>query len=157
MTFPQEQSATALWKAPPSTKSKNLIQRAVTALFDDLAPERGLKQSEAPQGPVEQHRTPSGCVLQAEKAAVSVSWFSGAGNDPSLGELRVLVWRGVVSRRGAPQRREGATVVSEMVVYPVEDASNERVWRAADGAKYSTTALAAACTKLLDQQVLIES
>ncbi len=156
MTLPHDQTA-AQWNPPRSTKSKNIIQRAVTALFDDLAPERGLKQSEAPQGPVEQHRTPSGCVLQAEKAAISVSWFAGAGNDPTLGELRVLVWRGVVSRRGAPQRKEGATVVNEMVVYPIEDASNERVWRAADGARYSTPALAAECTKLLDRQVLIES
>ena len=153
----QNEQYAAQWQAPSNTKLKSAIQRAVTALLDDLAPERGLKQTEGPRGTIEQHRTPTGCVLQAEKAAVSVSWFAGAGNDPVLGELRVIVWRGVVSRRGAPKRREGATVVSEMVVYPVEDGSTDRVWRSGDGAKYSTAALAAACTKLLNQQILIES
>jgi hypothetical protein len=96
-------------------------------------------------------------VLQAEKAALSVSWFSGAANDPSLGELRVVVWRGVVSRRGAPKRREGATVISEMVVHPIENPSSETVWRAGDGSQYSTSSLAAACTRLLDQQLLKEA
>jgi hypothetical protein len=128
MKTPDERSAT-IWTSPPTLKSRGVIQRAVTALLDHLAPERGLKLNERPHGPVEQHRTPNGCVLQAEKAALSVSWFSGAANDPSLGELRVVVWRGVVSRRGAPKRREGATVVSEMVVHPIENASGDSVWR----------------------------
>ena len=156
MKTPDERSAT-IWTSPPTLKSRGVIQRAVTALLDQLAPERGLKLNEKPHGPVEQHRTPNGCVLQAEKAALSVSWFSGAANDPSLGELRVVVWRGVVSRRGAPKRREGATVVSEMVVHPIENASGESVWRAGDGMQYTTPSLAAACNRLLDQQVLTES
>ena|SRR5438067_13702149 len=96
MTTPNDQSA-SLWKAPPTSKSKNAIQRAVTALLDELAPERVLKRSEELRAPIEQHRTPTGCVLQAEKAAVSVSWFSTSGNDRELGELRIMVWRGIVS------------------------------------------------------------
>jgi hypothetical protein len=147
----------AAWSSPPSLKSRGIIQRAVNSLLDHLAPERGLKLNEKPSGPVEQHRTPNGCVLQAEKAALSVSWFSGAANDPSLGELRVVVWRGVVSRRGAPKRKEIATVVSEMVVHPIENAATDTVWRSGDGLQYSTPSLAAACTRLLDQQVLRES
>jgi hypothetical protein len=145
------------WSSPPSLKSRGIIQRAVNSLLDHLAPERGLKLNEKATGPVEQHRTPNGCVLQAEKAALSVSWFSGAANDQSLGELRVVVWRGVVSRRGAPKRKEIATVVSEMVVHPIENAATDTVWRAGDGAQYSTPSLAATCTRLLDQQVLRES
>ena len=144
-----------LWKAPPTSKAKNTIQRAVISLLDDLAPERALKRGEELPVPVEQHRTPTGCVLQAEKAAVSVSWFSGAGSDPVLGELRVVVWRGIVSRRGVPRRKEGATVVSEMVLHPIEDPSTERVWRDTGGPEYSTADLAALCTKLLEQQVAI--
>lgn len=146
-----------MWTSPPTLKSRGVIQRAVTALLDHLAPERGLKLNERSHGPVEQHRTPNGCVLQGEKAALSVSWFSGAANDQSLGELRVVVWRGVVSRRGAPKRRDVATVISEMVVHPIENPSTEIVWRAGDGTQYSTASLAAACTRLLDQQVLTEA
>lgn len=156
MTTPNDQPAAALWKAPPSSKSKSTVQRAVTALLDDLAPERVLKRSEEVRGSIEQHRTLSGCVLQAEKAALSVSWFSGAGNDPVAGELRVVVWRGIVSRRGSPKRKEGATVVSEMVFRPIEVPSTDQVWRDGDGAEYTTPALALVCTKLLDQQVITE-
>jgi hypothetical protein len=152
-----EEAFVATWSSPPSLKARGVIQRAVNSLLDHLAPERGLKLNEKHTGPVEQHRTPNGCVLQAEKAALSVSWFSGAANDSSLGELRVVVWRGVVSRRGAPKRREIATVVSEMVVHPIENPVTDSVWRAGDGAQYTTPSLAAVCTRLLDQQVLIEA
>ena len=153
MKTPNERPA-PLWKAPPTSKTRNSVQRAVTALLDDLAPERALKRNEDVRLPIEQHRTPTGCVLQAEKAAVSVSWFAATGNDPLLGELRVVVWRGTVARRGAPRRKEGATVVSEMVLRPIEDPSTERVWLANDGSEYSTTNLAALCTRLLDHQVV---
>lgn len=152
MNNPNDPVATR-WSAPPSSKAKNAVARAVTALLDDLAPERVLKRGEALHVPVEQHRTPSGCVLQAATAAVSVSWFSGAGNDPVLGELRVVVWKGIVSRRGSPKQREGATVVSEIVLHPIENPSTDIIWRATDGTEFGTTTLAARCTKLLDDQV----
>src|ERR1044072_8128037 len=87
MTSSDEVFAPA-WSSPPSLKSRGIIQREFNSLLDHLAPERGLKLNEKPNGPIEQHRTPNGCVLQAEKAALSVSWFSGAANDRSLGELR---------------------------------------------------------------------
>jgi hypothetical protein len=144
------------WKAPPSSKVKNAVQRAVTALLDELAPERVLKRSEALHVPVEQHRTPTGCVLQAPKAAVSVSWFTGGGNDPVLGELRIVVWKGVVSRRGSPKQRVGATMIRELVLHPVEHPSAGCVWRVTDGTEYDTSALAALCARLLDQQVAAE-
>ena len=125
-------------------------------MLDNLAPERAPKQNEQQRGPVEHHRTPNGCVLQAEKAALSVSWFSGNSSDPLLGELSVIVWRGTVSRRGTA-RKEGATVVDEMVLHPIEDSATDKVWRAGDGAQYSTPGLAAFCMKLLDAQVLTEA
>jgi len=65
------------------------------------------------------------------------------------------VWGGIVSRRGVPRRKGGATVISEMVLHPIEDASTERVWRDTGGPEYSTADLAALCTKLLEQQVAI--
>jgi hypothetical protein len=156
MTDPND-SIAPRWSAPPSSKTKNAIQRAVTALLDQLAPERVLKRAEQLRVPVEQHRTPNGCVLQAESAALSVSWFTGAGNDAGLGELHVVVWKGIVSRRGSPKRKEGATVVREIVFRPLENPTPQAIWKGDDSAEYSTDALAALCTELLDEQVAKES
>ena len=156
MTIPPERPANR-WNTSPTVRSRNTVQRAVTALLDDLAPERAPKQNEQQRGPIEQHRTPNSCVLQGEKAALSVSWFSATGSDPLLGELSVIVWRGIVSRRGAASRKEGATAVTEIVLRPIEDAGSDKVWRSSDGAKYSTPGLAALCMKLLDEQVLTEA
>lgn len=156
MTIPPERPANR-WNTSPTVRARNTVQRAVTALLDNLAPERAPKQNEQQHGPVEQHRTPNSCILQAEKAALSVSWFSANGSDPLLGELSVIVWRGTVARRGAAARKEGATVVEEMVLHPIEDSGSDKVWRARDGAKYSTPGLAAFCMKLLDAQVLTEA
>lgn len=134
------------------------MQRAVTALLDELAPERVVKRVEQRLPvPVEQHRTPSGCVLQAATAAVSVSWFPDTSNDAALGELHVLVWRGVVTRRGAPPTREGATIVRELVLRPIARPSDDCVWRAADGTMYDTHALAARCLALLEEQMATDS
>jgi hypothetical protein len=141
------------WTASPSAKEKNAVQRAVTALLDELAPERAPQRGERLRVAVERHRTPTGCVLQAATAAVSVSWFADAGKDAALGELRVIVWRGIVSRRGSPPRPEGATVVRELVLHPVEGPLDNCAWRATDGTEYDTAALAARCVALLEEQM----
>jgi len=143
----------APWTASPTAKEKHAVQRSVTALLDSLAPERVVKRVERLAVPVEQHRTPSGCVLQAATAAVSVSWFPDPANDAILGELHVVVWRGIVSRRGSPKRPEGAAVTNELVLRPVERPSDECVWRAEDGTLYDTNALAARCLALLEEQI----
>ena len=101
--------------------------------------------------PIEQHRTPTGCVLQAPSAAVSVSWFAEAAPDAELGELHVIVWRGTVSRRGS--RPERATMVKELVLRPIERPLIDCLWRAADGTEYDTSALAAHCVALLEAQM----
>jgi hypothetical protein len=141
------------WTRAPSAKAKNAVQRSVTALLDELAPERVLTRGEQLRPPIEQHRTPTGCVLQAAAAAVSVSWFADAGTDAPLGELHVVVWRGIVSRRGSPARPEGATIVMQMELRPVERPSGDPVWRATDGTEYDTTSLAAHCIALLEEQI----
>lgn len=141
------------WTAPPTAKERNAVQRAVTALLDELAPEKVISRTERLPVPVEQHRTPGGCVLQAPDAAVSVSWYPDADDESAFGELDVVVWRGVVSRRGSPPRREGATIVGELALRPVEDPSGAFVWRAADGQTYDTDALASKCLALLDEQM----
>jgi hypothetical protein len=146
---------TAPWTAAPSAKEKNAVRRAVTALLDELAPERVVKRTERLPVPVEQHRTPDGCVLQAATAAVSVSWFPEAANDATLGELHIVVWKGVVSRRGVPRSPQGATVTKELVLRPMERPTDDFVWRATDGATYDTDALAAHCLALLEQQMKV--
>ena len=144
------------WTAVPTAKEKNAVQRAVTALLDELAPERVVKRGDRLTLPVEQHRTPSGCVLQAPKAALSVSWFPEAADDALFGELHVVVWKGIVSRRGSPKRAEGATVTKELVLRPVERPRDECVWRDDEGKTYDTAALAAQCLALLQKQVAEE-
>jgi hypothetical protein len=141
------------WSPGPSAKTKNAVQRSVTALLDELAPERVLKRVEHLQGPVEQHRTPTGCVLQAADCAVSVSWFPDATKDSVLGELRVLVWRGKVTRRGSPRSPKNATVVAELVLHPLEAAADDCLWQATDAARYDTASLAAKCLALLEGQI----
>jgi hypothetical protein len=152
MTDPTKPITTP-WSASPSAKAKNAVQRSVTALLDELAPERVLKRVEQLRGQVEQHRTPTGCVLQATEAAVSVSWFAEAATDAALGELHVVVWRGTVTRRGAPKSRKGATIVAELVLRPIEPSADDCLWLATDGTKYTTASLAAHCLKLLEEQV----
>ena len=141
------------WTASPTAKEKNAVQRAVTALLDELAPERVIKRGDRAAMAVEQHRTPNGCVLQAAKAAVSVSWFPEAADDALFGELHIVVWDGVVSRRGSPKRPEGATITKELVLRPVERPRDDTVWRATDGSTYDTATLAAHCLALLQEQI----
>jgi len=143
------------WNTAPSAKTKNAVQRSVTALLDELAPERVLKRVEHLHGPVEQHRTPTGCVLQAADCAVSVSWFPDATKDSTLGELRVLVWQGKVTRRGSPRIPKNATVVAEVVLHPIEAAADDRLWLATDGARYDTASLTAKCLALLEAQISV--
>lgn len=141
------------WGASPTAKEKNAVQRSVTALLDALAPERVLKRAEQLTAPVEQHRTPSGCVLQTSDCALSVSWFGEASNDAAMGELHVILWHGTVARRGATRDRKGATIISEMIVRPLEPPADGFLWQATDGSQYTTASLAAHCLSLLEAQV----
>jgi hypothetical protein len=139
--------------ASPTAKARNAVQRSVTVLLDELAPERVLKRAEQLPGPVEQHRTPTGCVLQAVTAAVSVSWFAAASNDATIGELHVVVRRGTVTRRGAARNRKAATTVAELVLRPIELPADDCLWQTTDGTQYDTASLAATCLALLEEQL----
>lgn len=145
------------WSTSPSQKARNAVQRSVTALLDELAPERALKRVEQLPGSIEQHRTPTGCVLQTTGCAVSVSWFTDSGTDAPLGELHVILWNGVVARRGATRNRKGATIIRELVLRPIEPPADECRWQATDGTQYDTAALAAKCLALLEEQVRLNS
>lgn len=141
-----------LWTRSQSAKEKNAVRRAVTALLDELAPERVLKRAEQIRGPVEQHRTPDGCVLQAATAALSVSWFAPGESEAVAGELHIIVWRGRVSRRGSPSPK-GATVVTEVILYPIEYPPDDCLWRSGDGTEYDTESLVAHSLALLAKQM----
>ena len=140
------------WSTSASAKSKSAVQRSVTQLLDELAPERVLNRVGPLKGPVEQTRTPTGCVLQAAEYAVSVSWFAEATEEAALGELHVLVWRGTVTRRGRARPAKGATMVAEFVLRPLEPPEHDCLWQANDGTRYDTASLAARCLALLEGQ-----
>jgi hypothetical protein len=150
-------SGAPLWSASPTAKTKNVVQRSVTALLDALAPERVLKRVEQLEGSLEQHRTPTGCLLQAATCAVSVSWFPDATKDAALGELHVLVWSGKVARRGVPRSAKNATLVTELVLRPIEPPTDDCIWQSTDGVRYDTSSLAAHTLSLLKAQTVDEA
>jgi hypothetical protein len=141
------------WPLSPTSKAKNAVQRSVTTLLDELAPERALRRMERVEGSIEQHRTPSGCVLQGTHAAISVSWFAEGVPDAALGELHVVVWRGTVTRPGTRPTRNGARVVAELVLRPVDPPEADCLWTALDGTRFDTAALAAKCLSLLETEL----
>lgn len=140
------------WSTSASAKSKSAVQRSVTQLLDELAPERVLNRVGELRGPVEQTRTPTGCLLQAAEYAVSVSWFAEATKEAVLGELHVLVWRGKVTRRGHAQPAKGATMIADLILRPIEPPEADCLWQANDGTRYDTASLAARCLALLEGQ-----
>jgi hypothetical protein len=144
------------WSSSASAKTKSAVARSVTQLLDELAPERVVKRVGELKGPVEQHRTPTGCVLQAADCAVSVSWFADATKEAALGELHVLVWRGKVTRRGHTGPAKGATMIADLILRPIDPpALDECLWQANDGTRYDTASLAAHCLALLEAQIRV--
>jgi hypothetical protein len=137
---------------PPTLKERGAVQRIVDRLLNELAPERTLKRADRPPVPVEAYRTPSGCILQGATEALSVSWFAEASDQATLGELQVVLWSGVVTRRGSVRPSTNAVVVKEVVLRPVNRPIDESVWQAADGTLYDGDALAALCIAMLDRQ-----
>ena len=149
----QEQTPVRAWDTRPTAKEKSAVHRSVTGLLDALAPERPVKRGENPALAVEQYRTLSGCILQAETAAVSVSFFNDTRVE-SLGELHVNVWKGVVSRGGSSYRKATtATMISGSVLHPTDESTEGVVWRDEDGRDFATEALAEHCRNLLSQQI----
>ena len=154
LTGPDGSNGDTRWAAPPTYQARGSVKRAVDRLLDALAPERVVSRARRIPVPVERHRTPRGCVLQAVAAAVSVTWFPDAATDMAFGELQVTAWQGVVSRPGSARREpEGATLTSETTLVPVEGGRDGWAWRAADGTVYDTDALVAYCAALLEVQV----
>ena len=148
MNDPADPAAQA-WFGARSMKAKTAFRRHVTELLDALAPEKVLGKADPAKLRIEEHRTPDGCVLQGPDAALQVSWYPEKDDAPA--SLNVVVWNGVVSRRGAP-RRGGATVVFEETYSPVDAATDDKVWKRADETLVDTPSLAEHCLALLEKQ-----
>lgn len=143
----------ALWAARPTAKQRTAVQREVVRLLEGLAPERAPARAGAPTPAVRRHRSPRGCVLQADTGAVSVSWFAAAPNDDALGELQLIAWRGTVSLPGSASRSaSGAVAVRELQLVPFADEVGGWAWRAADGTVYETDRLTTYCLELLEAE-----
>jgi len=136
---------------PPTIKERNAVQQEVGRLLDAFAPERAAHRMGAKED-VERHRTPRGCILQAANGAVTLSWFPDSAQGAELGELQVMAWRGTVSRPGSSQRASGATVIEELVLRPVENRMGSLLWRSTEGTTYTTDALVAYATEMLDRR-----
>ena len=132
------------WAGARSAKHRSAVQRNVTALLDALAPDRIRSKPEPGKILIDQYRTPTGCILQGQTAALSISWFMD--NSQSFGELQIVVWSGVVSRRGVPKPAEGAAMTQQLMLKPVDGPA----WRTADGTEYDTPSLVAHCSALLE-------
>jgi hypothetical protein len=155
LTGPDGSNGDTRWAAPPTYQARGSVKRAVDRLLDALAPERVVSRAPQLPVPVERHRTPRGCVLQAAAAAVSVTWFPDAATEATHGELQVTAWQGVVSRPGSAHRAPGgAAVARELTLVPVEGGPDGWQWRAGDGTLYDTDALVAYCAALLEEQVV---
>lgn len=141
------------WSSAPSAKSRTSVQKSVTALLDALAPERVQERLGRSSARIEQHRTPTGCVLQAADCALSVSWFAENTKDAAFGELHVLIWKGTLTRRGMSRTPKQATMMSEMVLLPIEPRTDELAWLAGDGRRYDNASLAAHCVSLLEREI----
>ena len=153
----ESESRRAGWNAPRTSKERNAVQRSVTKLLDLLAPERATTRADRAPVQVEPYRTPSGCVLQAPTAALSVTWFPAGASDPDLGQLNVVLWRGGVTRRGGGIPRESASVIREWTLRPVELSPDAPRWRdEGDGVEYDIQGLADHCRALLNEQVLAD-
>jgi hypothetical protein len=136
-----------------TSKERNAFHREAMQLLDELAPERANPRATRPVESIQATRSPNGCILQAENAALSVTWYADATDQDRVGELQIMLWRGVVAQRGNAQVRTPAVVVRQEVLNPIEQPADESIWRSGDGAVYSTPALAAYCMKLLTTQM----
>jgi hypothetical protein len=136
----------------PTFKERNAVEREVMRLLDELAPERATPRMNRIPAEVEQHRSPNGCILQSENAALSITWYKEATDQDRVGELQIMLWRGVVSRRGA-RSRTPAELITQEVLNPIEYSTDDAVWVSGTGKRYATAALAAHCLEMLERQM----
>jgi hypothetical protein len=141
---------------PPTAKERNSVQRSVNNLLDTLAPERATTRGDRAPVPVEQHRTPTGCVLQAAyrcaERAVVRRYVERRPVRRATG--RDLEGRRITTRIVTDS--DGASVVTEFALRPIDQTSEAAAWRASDGTTYDVAGLAEHCLSLLKTQMLVD-
>lgn len=102
--------------------------------------------------------SPDRCVVQYGPVALTVGWLRHSPDTADTGELLVMIWRGVIARRGsfrAPERGVATTRTATVLVEHsfVAAAADEAswVWRptAATEGGYASPALADWCVERL--------
>ena len=63
------------------------------------------------------------------------------------------MWRLPPSRPGSSERSEGAKLIEELVLRPVESRAGGLVWRTEDGTVFTTQSLVAHCLEWFDQRM----
>ena len=150
-----EAESAPAWAGARSAKDRNAVLRSVSALLDALAPEQTLTRAERERERIERYRTPTGCVLQGPTAALSVSWFAEGLADSGFGELHVIVWTGVVTRRGMKGNRPTAVPVTSLTLRPDETRVADGYWRETDDVTVDTPSLARRCLDMLEAQLAV--
>jgi hypothetical protein len=145
--------AISRWDHRPTVQQRTGMRHALSRLLDDLAPETTPKRGAPPPATaIQRFRSPHGCILQGSASAVSVSWFPAAEQALDHGELVVIAWKGIVSHPGSARRaRDGAVMLEELSLRPVEIAPTVWAWMGADDVVYDGAELAARCRGLLDR------
>ena len=138
-----------------AARHRTAIQHEISHLFDDLAPLAVPGRRAPVAAPIATHRWPNRCILQGPTHAVSLTWFAGARDDESLGELLVMMWRGRVSLPGSASReRDEAVPVEQQLLHPAWTLAGGWGWRAegleGDEAVRSTAELIAECRQALE-------
>lgn len=130
------------------------VGRLVEAVRGAFATTSSVKEAGAPEVQI----SPDRCVVQYGPVALTVGWLRRPPDTPDVGELLVMIWRGVIARRGAfrdPERgvatTRTATVLFEHTF--VAAASDEASWTwrptSSAGAAFPSADLAQWCVDRL--------
>ena len=139
----EERSGSAFGDPPPflaTHRATTVCAREVGRVVDGVRGAFATSSSPRGSGEPEVQISPDRCVVQFGPVALTVGWLRRPPDTPDVGELLVMIWRGVIAQRGAfraPERgttrTRTATVLFErsFVATAADEAS--WMWRPAAG------------------------
>ncbi len=134
------------------------VGRLVEAVRDAFAPASSRGSTPREVGAPDVQLSPDRCVVQYGPVALTVGWLRRPPDTPDVGELLVMIWRGVIARRGAfrdPERgvatTRTATVLMERSFVAAAADESSWMWHAApkSGDGFASPALAQWCIEQL--------
>lgn len=134
------------------------VGRLVEAVRDAFAPASPRDARAREIGAPEVQLSPDRCVVQYGPVALTVGWLRRPPDTPDVGELLVMIWRGVIARRGAfrdPERGVATTRTATVLLERsfVATAADEASWMwqpaPTTGEGYASSALAQWCIERL--------